>query len=294
MSMKNSGCLRRAGTSPAAIRSPAAAVDVSTTSTSPSFAATSSSPSAVAAEARREAGPCFGRAVGDVRDRGAAGGEVARRELADPARSDEHDLAPLQIAEDLRRERGRGRRHRGRALADRGLGAHELAELERLAKHPVEQRPGRGGVERRAHLAEDLALARDQRVEPGGDAEEVQRRRVVVHAVGDRAQRLAGELLERLERAGAVVAREVDLGAVAGREADGVAEPAGEGRGPLERQRDALAQLDRRDVMRDADEREGQKWLPARTTRATITRPKPTRASCAARRPVARVATKPA
>ena len=122
----------------------------------------------------------------------------------------------------------------------------------------------------------------------------MERRRVVVHPVGDRAQRLARELLERRERAGAVVAGEVDLGAVAGREADGVAEPVGEGRGPLERQRDPLAQLDRRDVMRDADEREGQKWLPARTTRATITRAKPISASCAARRPVARVATKPA
>ena len=45
--------------------------------------------------------------------------------------------------------------------------------------------------------------------------------------------------------------------------------------GALERQRDALAQLDRRDVVRDADERERQKWLPARTRRATITKREP-------------------
>ena len=105
----------------------------------------------------------------------------ARRRRAAPSR-------PVEIAEDLRRERGGGGRHRGRALADRRLGAHALAELERLAEDAVEQRPGRGGVERRPHLAEDLALAGNQRVEPGGDAEEMDRRGLVVHPVGDRAR----------------------------------------------------------------------------------------------------------
>ena len=90
----------------------------------------------------------------------------------------------------------------------------------------------------------------------------MERRRVVVHPVGDRAQRLAGELLERRERARAVVAREIDLGAVAGREADGVAERPCERGGALERQRDALPQLDRRDVVGDADEREASKVAP--------------------------------
>ena len=60
MSMKKSGCLRRAGTSPAAIRSPGAAVDVSTTSTSPSFAATSSSPSALPPKRAASAAPASG------------------------------------------------------------------------------------------------------------------------------------------------------------------------------------------------------------------------------------------
>ena len=53
---------------------------------------------------------------------------------------------------------------------------------------------------------------------------------------------------------------------------------AGERGGALERQRDALAQLDRRDVVRDADERQPQKWLPASTMRTTITSAKPTSA----------------
>ena len=204
-------------------------------------------------------------------------------------------LRPLEIAEDLRRERRRGRRHGGRALADRRLGPDTLAELQRLAEHPVEQRAGGGGVEGGSHLAEDLALARDQGVEPGRDAEEMERRRVVVHPVGDRAQRLAGELLERRERPRAVAVGEVDLGAVARREADGVAERPRERRRALERQRDALPQLDGRDVVGDADEREASEVAPRerRCARGSRARSRQS-ARWAARRPVARAARNPA
>ena len=107
-------------------------------------------------------------------------------------------------------------------------------------------------------------------------------RGLVVHAVGDRPERLARDLLERRERAVVALAGEVELGAVAGREADGVAERARELDGAVERQRDALAELDRGDVVRDADEREPQKCVPASTTRTTITTAKPTSAMCAA------------
>ena len=69
--------------------------------------------------------------------------------------------------------------------------AHALADGERLAEHAVEQRPRRAGLVRGAHLAEDLALAGHERVEPGGDAEEVQRRRLLVQAVERAVERLA-------------------------------------------------------------------------------------------------------
>ena len=133
-----------------------------------------------AAEARRELGGALLGAVRDVGDRRTTGREAAGGQLPDPARPDEEHLPALQVAEDLRGESGRGGRDGGRALADRGLGADPLAELERLPEHPVEQRPGRGGVERGPHLAEDLALARDQRVEARrrrGRDEAPQRRR---------------------------------------------------------------------------------------------------------------------
>ena len=51
------------------------------------------------------------------------------------------------------------------------------------AEQPVEHRPVRARLVRVAHLAEDLALARNERVEPGRDAEEVQRRGLVAQAV---------------------------------------------------------------------------------------------------------------
>ena len=75
--------------------------------------------------------------------------------------------------------------------------AHALADGERLAEDAVEQRPRLDGLVRRAHLAEDLALARHERVEAGGDAEEMQRGRLLVQPVEDAVERLAGELLER-------------------------------------------------------------------------------------------------
>ncbi len=194
----------------------------------------------------------------------------------DPAGPRQKDLAPLQVAEDLCGERRRGGRYRGRVLSDRSLGPHSLAKLESLPEHPVEERAGGGGVESGTDLAEDLALARNERVQPGRDPEEMQGGRVIVHPIGDRAEWLAGKLLERRERTRTVVvAGEVQLGAVARREADSVSERACEQRSALERQRHALPQLDRRHVVRDPDQRERQKWLPASATRVTITSAKP-------------------
>ena len=55
--------------------------------------------------------------------------------------------------------------------------------MQRLPEHAVEQQARRARLVRGAHLAEDLALARDERVEARGDAEQVQRGRLVAQPV---------------------------------------------------------------------------------------------------------------
>ena len=75
--------------------------------------------------------------------------------------------------------------------------------MQRLPEELVEERPGRARLEGRPHLAEDLALAGDERVEPGGDAEEMERRRLVAETVergGQVGATVAGELGERPDR----------------------------------------------------------------------------------------------
>ena len=135
--------------------------------------------------------------------------------------------------------------------------------MQRLAEDAVEQQPGRAGLVRSAYLAEDLALARHERIEPRCHAKEMQRGRMVAQAV-ERRLHLRLELSERSDRG---LLRRVDvrrsdvqLGAVARREAHRLAadgcEPRRELRAVLAVERDPLAQLDGRVVVRGADEDE--------------------------------------
>ena len=116
---------------------------------------------------------------------------------------------------------------------------------------------------RNAHLAEDLPLARHERVEAGRDAEEMQHGRAIVQPVErrldlglERGERGNGVALGRL----GVVGRDVELGAVARREthrlATALREPRGKRLRRLPLERDPLPQLDRRMVVRGADEDE--------------------------------------
>ena len=202
MSMKNSGCGGATARRPRRRRSPGALVEVSTTSTSPSFDASSSQASGVGAEARRRARPRPRAAVGDVRDRRRRGprgcrprarrsGRRRSSSTRRPARSPKTCSASAAAA----------------AGTDAGLSPIAVSVRTRLPscsacrKTRSSSGPTRRGLVGRLDLAEDLALAGHQRVEPGRHAEEVHGRRLVVHAVGDAAERLAGELLERRERA---------------------------------------------------------------------------------------------
>ena len=201
--MKKSGRRRRAGTSEAATTEPRRARrrehDVDVAERRGHVVERRSASRRTARELAARAPRC-----GSRRTRSTAPREerFAGRELAHAAGADEQHAPASKVAEDLLRQRGRGRRHRRGALADRGLRPDALADLQRLAEDAVEQRPRRGGVVRRPDLAEDLALAGNERVEPGGDAEEVDGRGLVVQAVDDRVERLAGELLERRRRPG--------------------------------------------------------------------------------------------
>ena len=207
--------------------------------------------------------------------------------LAHLAGAEQKDGATVEAAEHLLGERGRGRRHRGRALPDCGLGPNLATAVERLPEGAVEQRPGRPELVRDAHLAEDLALAGHERVEACGDAEEMVGRGAVVQSVkgrldlrperGERGDRIALGLL-------CVVSGEVELGPVAGREADGLPpvrrEPGRKRLRVAVVQRDLLAQLDRRVMVgrTDEDETHHAKWVTGRARRTMTTRAKPARA----------------
>src|SRR5205085_7645486 len=113
----------------------------------------------------------------------AAGQQVAGGELARLPGCEEEGRPSAAVAEDLLGGGGRGRRDGRRALADRCEAARLAARVERLPEEPVEERARGADLEGGPHLAEDLALSRDHRVEACGDPEEVQGRRLVAQAV---------------------------------------------------------------------------------------------------------------
>ena len=207
---------------------------------------------------------------------------------------EQEDATSGEVAEHLLGQRCRRRRDRRRALPDRGLHPDALSGVQRLAEEPVEERARRAGFERRPHLAEDLSLAGNERVESGGDSKEVERRRLVAQAIqrgGEIVRPLAGQLRQRVDRlvVGVLVADEVELGAVARREHDRLAvellgQPLGQRAARVEIQRDTFAQLDRRSVVRNAGESQlhEAKWVRGRTI---ATSAKPARLRSAARRP---------
>ena len=131
------------------------------------------------------------RPVRDDGDLRPARDEVPCGRLAHLARAEQQHPPAVELAEHLLRERGGRRRNRRRALADRRLDPDAAPGVQRLPEEVVEQRPGRAGLEGAPHLAEDLALAGNERVEPGGDTEEVQRRRLVPEPVERRGEIVA-------------------------------------------------------------------------------------------------------
>ena len=202
------------------------------------------------------------RPVRDDCDLRAARDEVASGRFAHLPGAEQQDAATVELPEHLLGERRRGRGHGRRALGDRRLAADSPAGVERLAEEAVEERSGGACLERRPYLSQDLSFAGHERVEPAGDAEEVQRRGFVPEPVQRRRELARGlpcEACDRLHRLllDVLGRREVELRPVAGREHDRLAvQPCRQLTAGLQVERDALTQLDRSAVVRDAGKRE--------------------------------------
>ena len=147
-----------------------------------------------------------------------------------------------------------------------------------LPEKPVEDRAAASGLVGVAHLTQDLALSRHHRVEPGSDAEEVERGRFVAQAVELEAFLGQSGKRTRFGHLGIGVS-EVELGAIAGREAhrlSSLGERFGETRGTREVERHALAHLNGGKPVRGSDENEVHaKWLVGRPRWRAMTTAKP-------------------
>ena len=240
------------------------------------------SSSMVAGRASNDVGEAFRvleRPVGDHRDRRPARAEVPRGQLAHPAGTDEHDASPASRSNTCSASAAAA------AGIDAGLSPIAVSTRARrparsaMRKVRPSSGPGDPASNASLHLAEDLALSGHHRVEPGRDPEQMERSRLVCEAIGsgrDRGRAGPGELEERSIGVldDAVVTGDVELGAVAGREHDGfVRRAAGCGErarqlaGGLEVDRNALAHLEGRAMVRDTGEREphAAKWVRGST-----------------------------
>ena len=137
--------------------------------------------------------------------------EVLCGQRADFAGADDEHASALQSAEDLPGEGDRCKADRYCALAKRRLRAHALADTEGPVEGLAEERASAaalgGRLERILHLPENLRLTDHERVEPGGDAEQMVRRRGVFMGEQMRQKRLARELVVVAEKYDQLFAR---------------------------------------------------------------------------------------
>src|SRR5262249_52313184 len=146
---------------------------------------------------------------------------------------------------------------------------------------------------RRAHLPEDLALSGHHRIEAGRDAEQMKSRSLVLQPV-ERGTEVCFEGEQCRFAApfgvGGRLVGEIELRPIARREAHGfpggTAQAARQISRLLARQLRTLAELDRRTVMRDADEDDShEKCVTGNASRTTATSRNPASNRYAARRP---------
>ena len=139
------------------------------------------------------------RPAGDDDGADALASQVLCGERADLAGADDQHPAPLETAEDLPCERHCGEAHRHCAFTERRLGANAFADAERPVEQCRSSRPravlvGRR-LERVLHLSENLRLADDERIEPGGDAEQMRDRGAVLEREDVRLEDVGGHVM---------------------------------------------------------------------------------------------------
>src|SRR5438270_940798 len=116
-------------------------------------------------------------AVGDEDARCARAREVLRGEFGHRARADHEDGRSLERPENLSAQLDRREADGDGGGGDAGLVADALGDVQRVVDELVQNAPGGAGLDGDgvgvAHLSEHLRLADDERVERGGNAEDV-------------------------------------------------------------------------------------------------------------------------
>ena len=214
-------------------------------------------------------------AVGDEDGAGALLDEVTCGEFAHFTCADKEDGAALKRAEDLAGELDGDGRDGDGIGPDFGLGADLLRRgkraLEQVLKVAANCAGGTGDGEGFLDLAENLRLAHDHGIEAGGDAEEMANRVLVAVLIDVRREEIGVEIEVAMQEGGEVGVGRFEggenLDAITGGDnhALGDAGGSGEGAGGLGQivagDGDALAQLDGRGLVVDADEGE-RHWAP--------------------------------
>jgi hypothetical protein len=189
-------------------------------------------------------------------------------ELGHLAGADEENGLAVEAVEDVPGHHDRGRGHRRGGAAEVRLGPHPLGAPERGGADAGQLAAGGAQplrlLEGVLHLAEDLGLTEDHRVQAGGHPEEVEHRGLATMGVEvgkqvvpcGASQGRTGPVLE-------VVAGtdDVELHPVAGGDEQRLGRRLGHGLEqlglPLVGQREALADVHRRGVVREADADQG-------------------------------------
>ncbi len=202
------------------------------------------------AECRRQLRGPLEVAAPEDRGPGPAAHQVAGRQLAHLAGPHQEDVTVAQLAEDLLGELHRDERDRDRVVADARLRSRPLGGGHRSVPERVQDRPergrGRGILVGRLHLAQDLRLTEDHRVEAGRDPEDVADRVLPLEPIEVRQDLGGGAAVVLRNESGdgiggpRILPASVDLHPVAGREDDRLLET-GVGPQPLERLGNPLA-----------------------------------------------------
>ena len=217
----------------------------------------------------RELGRSLGAAVDHADLAGPCPTQVHRGQPGHLAGAEQRDASPLELAKDAAGQVDRDRGDRGPAAGDVGLAADPLGPAKGHGQAAIEDRSDglalAGDLPGVFDLAEDLRLADDHALEAGRDPEDVPGRALLLAHEAVLADHVGAEPTQIRERLDDPLGSQllgldrVDLDPVAGREQHdlaqrGAMDQAGQALGHLGlRERESLAQIDRRGRVIEAD-----------------------------------------